>query len=134
MRKDEAELRGKGLVAGLIFLLSISLMGCLATTTTGRKGEMIGAGIGGGTGAIFNRENPWRGAMIWGTLFGLFGGLIGDAIEKQEQQRLSQGLPPPAGYQVKIPRYFDQQRGVWVESHWAWIPREEYERWLASQR
>ncbi len=109
-------------------------MGCLATTATGRKWEMIGAGIGSMGGAISDKENPWRGGVIGGTLLGTLGGLIGDEIEKQERERSSRNLPPPAGYRVWIPRHFDEQRGIWVEPHWIWVPREEYERWLASQR
>lgn len=102
----------KCLTSMLILILVISLSGCLATTSTGRRGEILGTGIGALGGAALDSTNPWRGAFIGGTLGNILGGAVGDT-EAQNQ-------PPPQGYWITIPGHYEN--GRWIEEHREWIP------------
>jgi len=68
---------------GLALIVSV---GC--ATQQGARGAAVGTAVGGVSGALIDRQNPWRGAVIGGGLGAVLGGSLGEIAG-------SQSAPPP---------------------------------------
>ncbi|MCC6145412.1 MAG: OmpA family protein [Candidatus Hydrogenedentes bacterium] len=66
--------------------LTASVLGC-ATAGEHRTatGAVTGAAIGGGAGALIDKDNPFRGALIGAAAGTLVGGGIGHMLQRQKQ-------------------------------------------------
>jgi outer membrane protein OmpA-like peptidoglycan-associated protein len=66
--------------------LAMSTLGC-ATASEHRTatGAVTGAAIGGGAGALIDKDNPFRGALIGAAAGSLVGGGIGHMLQRQKQ-------------------------------------------------
>jgi hypothetical protein len=67
-------LRPRVLIAATACMLLLSCSGC--ATYQGRQGAAVGALTGATAGALLDDGNPWRGAVIGGSLGALFGGYL----------------------------------------------------------
>ena len=63
-----------------LFLLFGLTGGC--ATQQGYQGAGVGAVLGGVSGALIDRKNPWRGGAIGAGIGALFGGTISDLAAK----------------------------------------------------
>lgn len=74
-------------LAGMLLFSS----GC--ATQQGAQGAGLGAVVGGVSGALIDKGNPWRGAAIGGGLGAVFGGGLGEIAGSSQNVN-----PPPQGY------------------------------------
>jgi hypothetical protein len=62
-------------------LSAIIFTGC--ATHQGAQGAAVGTVLGGASGALIDRSNPWRGAVIGGGVGAVVGGALGEASAYQ---------------------------------------------------
>jgi outer membrane protein OmpA-like peptidoglycan-associated protein len=107
----------------------IAFTGCqTANEHRTATGGIAGAALGGGAGALIDKSNPYRGALIGAAVGSLVGGGIGHVLQKQkqafdriegletrEQTVILQQPPPPveAGQPVP-PRQSEQKQALLV--------------------
>lgn len=103
--KNKNWLIGVALVMTGLLLFS---SGC--STPQGAQGAGLGAVVGGVSGALIDKGNPWRGAAIGGGLGAVFGGGLGEIAGSSQsynpppQQGYYQSPPPaPGGYYTPPP-------------------------------
>jgi hypothetical protein len=107
-------MKGKNWMIGLVLMMTGFLLfssGC--ATQQGAQGAGLGAVVGGVSGALIDKGNPWRGAAIGGGLGAVFGGGLGEIAGSTQnynpppQQGYYQSPPPPQGgyYAPPPPRY-----------------------------
>ncbi len=70
-----------------LFLFSY---GCMTSNQTGAAG---GAVIGGAAGAIIDKDNPWRGAVIGAAVGAAIGVGISELSKKAAREAVEQGKP-----------------------------------------
>ena len=64
--------------------------GCMTSNQTGAAG---GAVIGGAAGAIIDKDNPWRGAVIGAAVGAAIGVGISELSKKAAREAMEQGKP-----------------------------------------
>ncbi len=113
---------------GLILLVLGLLLwtaGCAGYRT--ETGAAIGAGAGALAGQAIGHDT--QSTLIGTALGGLTGAVIGNAMDKYDQQRYGQyGNPtlgystynPGAGYWVTVPGQW--VNGQWIPQHQVWVP------------
>ncbi len=84
----------------LLIMAALSLLGCTASPYT-YTGAALGGGLGAGTGAIIDRNNPWRGAAFGALIGGVLGGVGGEVVRQNRAPSQPHGYYQP-GY---APRY-----------------------------
>jgi hypothetical protein len=62
-------------------LLTLIFAGC--ATYQGAQGAAVGTVLGGASGALIDRSNPWRGAVIGGGIGAVVGGTMGEIAGSQ---------------------------------------------------
>ncbi len=75
---------------------SYLLSGC--ATQQGRQGANIGALTGATAGALLDSDNPWRGAVIGGSMGAVFGGALTDQPSYYGYQNTPVNNAPPNYY------------------------------------
>ena len=81
------------LVRGIAFLAAVALLSsCSQPLTVREKGALVGGGIGGAAGAIVGAAvgNPGAGAAIGTALGAGAGALVGDRLQKRDQELTDQ--------------------------------------------
>ena len=81
------------LVRGIAFLAAVALLSsCSQPLTVREKGALVGGGIGGAAGAIVGAAvgNPGAGAAIGTALGAGAGALVGDRLQKRDQELTAQ--------------------------------------------
>jgi len=81
------------LVRGIAFLAAVALLSsCSQPLTVREKGALVGGGIGGAAGAIVGAAvgNPGAGAAIGTALGAGAGALVGDRLQKRDQELTEQ--------------------------------------------
>lgn len=107
-------MKSKNGVFGIGLILTVFLLfasGC--ATQQGAQGAGLGAVVGGVSGALIDKGNPWRGAAIGGGLGAVFGGGLGEIAGSTQnynpppQQGYYQAPPPRRGgyYAPPPPKY-----------------------------
>jgi hypothetical protein len=76
-------------------LFAIIFAGC--ATYQGAQGAAVGTVLGGTSGALIDRSNPWRGAVIGGGVGAVVGGTLGEIAGSQ--------APPPSPRSYYPDRY-----------------------------
>ncbi len=76
-------------------LLILSFMGLIAGCASRYHSQGAGAGaaIGGISGALLDRKNPWRGGVIGGVLGAILGATLADVSVKASQEAAASGRP-----------------------------------------
>ena len=91
-RKLMTKIIGFGVVAFFVFVNS----GCVSTiqqASPEAKGAGLGAVVGAGIGALIDKDNPWRGAVIGATAGGILGGGLAHISKQASVQAAQQGRP-----------------------------------------
>ncbi len=66
-----------------VAVIVASFSGCQSSAGTG---ALVGAGVGGAAGALIDRGNPWRGALIGAAVGSIVGYAIGNEIDKERER------------------------------------------------
>ncbi len=74
------------LLVGVVGILISTTVGCSQPLSTREKGALGGAALGAGTGAIFGGG---KGAAIGGAAGALGGAIIGDQMQRRENEQYS---------------------------------------------
>jgi outer membrane protein OmpA-like peptidoglycan-associated protein len=80
--------------AAALALTSLTLSGCQTLNTNKERGAVIGATVGGATGAVIGKHqgSTAKGAIIGATVGGVIGGVIGHQMDQQAKE-LEQNIP-----------------------------------------
>ncbi len=82
--------------AASVVLLSFFLTSC--ATQQGYRGANVGALTGATAGILLDPDNPWRGAVLGGSLGAAFGGALTDQQYYSGYQQYAPSCPPPSDY------------------------------------
>lgn len=85
-------------LTAIMVLLAALVAGCTSLSPYTYTGAGVGGALGAGTGALVDKNNRWRGAMIGGLAGGALGGAATElgrraADEDARQQRNSSSYP-----------------------------------------
>lgn len=84
-RRERRKLAMKRIVSKIMVaftgLALIASVGC--ATQQGARGAAVGTAVGGASGALIDRQNPWRGAVFGGGLGAILGGSLGEMAGSQ---------------------------------------------------
>jgi hypothetical protein len=70
-----------------------SLLSSCATSPETYQGAAVGTGLGAVAGALIDRHNSWRGAVIGGVLGGIFGGTVTEISQRAAREAAYEGRP-----------------------------------------
>ncbi|MBI3326939.1 MAG: glycine zipper 2TM domain-containing protein [Nitrospinae bacterium] len=79
------------LAVAVVFLSSM-LAACVTTERT-YQGVGAGGGIGAAAGALLDKGNRWRGALVGGALGALLGGTVTELASRASQEAAERGRP-----------------------------------------
>lgn len=75
-------------------VLIVMLLGLtFSCTPYHSQGAGAGAAVGGISGALLDRKNPWRGGVIGGVLGAILGATLADVSVKASQEAAASGRP-----------------------------------------
>ncbi len=69
------------------------LSSCAGTSPETYQGAAVGTGLGAIAGALIDRHNAWRGAVIGGVLGGVLGGTVTEISQRAARDAAYEGRP-----------------------------------------
>lgn len=83
-------MRGNMVVVGIV-VAAVFISGCATMSPGTKTGAGVGGVLGGVTGALIDKDNPWRGGIIGAAAGAIIGGTIGSMTDRATDEAAEKG-------------------------------------------